>query len=96
MLLWLLDRRLNGLPWREWSVPILGLTVASVVGGFVSYGSLVVCQRLLGADGLLTQLLQLAISGLIGLVVFGAIATQMKLPEVNVFVTRLRQRFLKK
>ncbi|WP_026734910.1 murein biosynthesis integral membrane protein MurJ [Fischerella sp. PCC 9605] len=96
MLLWLLDRRLNGLPWREWSVPILGLTVASVVGGFVSYGSLVVCQRLLGADGLLTQLLQLAISGLIGLVVFGAIATQMKLPEVSVFVNRLRQRFLKR
>ncbi|MCX7596106.1 MAG: murein biosynthesis integral membrane protein MurJ [Fischerella sp.] len=94
MLLWLLDRRLNGLPWREWSVPIFGLTIASVIAGFVSYGCLVVCQGFLKADGLLTQLLQLAISGLIGLVVFGAIATQMKLPEVNIFITRLRQRFL--
>ncbi len=96
MLLWLLDRRLNGLSWREWSVPILGLTVASVVGGFASYGSLVVCQQLLGVNGLLIQLLQLAVCGLVGLGVFGVITAWMKLPEVNIFVFRLRQRFLKR
>ncbi|PMB00430.1 murein biosynthesis integral membrane protein MurJ [Fischerella thermalis CCMEE 5198] len=96
MLLWLLDRRLKGLPWGEWSVAILGLTGASVVGGFASYGSLVICQRFLGVNGLLIQLLQLAVCGLVGLGVFGAIVAAMKLQEVNLFVFRLRQRFLKR
>jgi putative peptidoglycan lipid II flippase len=96
MLLWLLDRKLNGLPWREWSVPIFGLTAGSVVAGLASYGTLFGLQQLLGTKGLIIQLLQLSIAGLIGLVVFAAIASLMKIPEVNTFVVRLRQRFLKK
>ncbi|MEH2072357.1 MAG: murein biosynthesis integral membrane protein MurJ [Nostoc sp.] len=96
MLLWLLDRKLNGLPWREWSVPILGLIVASLVAGVTSYETLVASQQLLGKTGLLILLLQLSISGLVGIAVFAAIASWMKIPEVNNFVARLRQRFLKK
>lgn len=96
MLLWLLDRRLNGLPWREWSLPILGLTAGSVVAGVASYGTLEVLQKFLGTNGLLIQLLQLSIAGLVGIGVFAVIAAWMKLPEVNIFVSRLRQRFLKK
>ena len=96
MLLWLLDRRLNGLPWREWSLPILGLTAGSVVAGAASYGTLEVLQKFLGTNGLLIQLLQLSIAGLVGIGVFAVIAAWMKLPEVNIFVSRLRQRFLKK
>lgn len=96
MLLWLLDRKLNGLPWREWTVPILGLTAGSVVTGIASYLTLVVLQQVLGKEGLLILILQLCISSLVGLVVFGAIASWMKIPEVNSFVIRMRQRFLKK
>jgi putative peptidoglycan lipid II flippase len=96
MLLWLLDRKLNGLPWREWSVPILGLTAGSIVAGGASYATLFGLQLLLGKTGLLIQLLQLCVSGLVGLVVFAAIASFMKIPEVNTFVVRMRQRFWKK
>ncbi|MDM9381396.1 murein biosynthesis integral membrane protein MurJ [Chlorogloeopsis sp. ULAP01] len=96
MLLWLLDRKLNGIPWREWSIPIFGLTGASFVAGFASFFTLGVVQRFLTTDGLLIQLLLLSISGLVGLGVFGAIAAWMKLPEVNIFVTRMRQKFFKK
>ncbi|MBW4631302.1 MAG: murein biosynthesis integral membrane protein MurJ [Iphinoe sp. HA4291-MV1] len=96
MLLWLLDRKLNGLPWQSWSLPILGLTAGSIVAGVASYATLEVSQRLLGRDGLLIQLLQLSIAGLVGISVFGIIAALMKLPEVNIFVSRLRQRFLKR
>ncbi|MBH8564155.1 murein biosynthesis integral membrane protein MurJ [Nostoc sp. CENA67] len=95
MLLWLLDRKLNGLPWREWTVPILGLTAGSIVSGIASYATLVACQQVLGKQGLLILLLQLSISGLVGIVVFGAIASFMKIPEVNTFVDRMRQRFFK-
>ncbi|NJO71224.1 MAG: murein biosynthesis integral membrane protein MurJ, partial [Oscillatoriales cyanobacterium RM1_1_9] len=33
ILLWLLHRRLHGLPWREWSLPFLGLVLGSVIAG---------------------------------------------------------------
>ncbi|WP_413198542.1 murein biosynthesis integral membrane protein MurJ [Nostoc piscinale] len=96
MLLWLLDRKLNGLPWREWSVPIFGLFGGSVVTGFVSYGTLFGLQQLLGTTGLIIQLIELSIAGLVGLVVFGAIASLMNIPEVNSLVIKMRQRFFKK
>ena len=96
MLLWLLDRRLDGLRWRELSLPILGLTAASLVAGGASYGTLEVLQKFLGENGLPIQLLQISIAGLVGIGVFAVIAAWMKLPEVNIFVSRLRQRFLKK
>ena len=96
MLLWLLDHKLNGLPWREWSLPILGLTAGSVGAGVASYGTLVGSQQLLGKTGLLILLLQLCVSGFVGIAVFAAIASWIKIPEVNIFIFRLRQRFLKK
>ncbi len=96
MLLWLLNRKLNGLPWQEWSFPILGLTAGSMVAGVASFATLQVCEQFLGKNGLLIQLLQLSIAGLVGALVFAALAAWMKLPEVNVFVAHLRQRFLKK
>ncbi|GAB1543505.1 murein biosynthesis integral membrane protein MurJ [Scytonema sp. NUACC21] len=96
MLLWLLHRKIHGLPLLKWSLPILGMTVGSVVAGLASYGTLEFSQRLLGKDGLPIQLLQLAIAGLVGIGIFAAIAASLKMPEVNVFVSRLRQRFLKR
>ncbi|MUG95942.1 murein biosynthesis integral membrane protein MurJ [Scytonema sp. UIC 10036] len=94
MLFFLLHRKIHGLPWLEWSLPILGMTVGSVLAGVASYGTLEFSQRLLGKDGLPIQLLQLSVAGLVGLGIFGAIAACLKIPEVNVFVSRLQQRFL--
>ncbi|AUT02034.1 murein biosynthesis integral membrane protein MurJ [Nostoc sp. CENA543] len=96
MLLWILHRRLHGLPLREWSLPILGLIAGSVVAGVTSFGVLVGTQKLLGTQGLMIQILQLCVSGAVGLIVFGVIAYLMKIPEVNSFTVRMRQRFLKR
>lgn len=96
MLLFLLNRRLNGLPLREWSLPFLGLIAASIIGGIASFANLEVCQHFLGKEGLLILLLELSISGVIGIAIFGVIASWIRLPEVNVFVSRLSQRFLRK
>lgn len=96
MLLWLLDRKLNGLPWREWSLPIIGLTGSSVVAGGASYATLVGLQQVLGKTGFLILLLQLCVAGLVGIGVFGVLASWLRIPEVNNFVVRMRQRFLKK
>jgi len=93
MLLYLLDKKLGGLPWREWSLPFLGLASGSSVTGFVALATLRGCQRVLGTEGLLIQLLELSLASFLGLGFFAVFVSQMKLPEVDMFVDRIRGRF---
>ncbi|OCR01421.1 murein biosynthesis integral membrane protein MurJ [Oscillatoriales cyanobacterium USR001] len=93
MLLWLLDRKLNGLPWRNWTLPFFGLTAGSSLTGFVALATLKGCQIVLGTEGLLIQLVQLTVASLAGLVVFVVFIIHMNLPEFDLFVGRLRSRF---
>jgi putative peptidoglycan lipid II flippase len=95
-LLVLLDRKINGLPLWEWPGTIVLLTGASAIAGFVSFGVLRVCEHYLGTRGLLVQLVDLTVSGTVGLGVFALLAMQLKLPEIDIFVDRLRQRFLRR
>ncbi|MBD1878902.1 murein biosynthesis integral membrane protein MurJ [Coleofasciculus sp. FACHB-T130] len=92
-LIWMLNRKLNGLPWQEWSLPILGLTGASFVAGLASWGVSKGFQEVWNANGLLVQLLQLSLAAFVGLIVYAFLAKQLNLPEVDIFVSRIRQRF---
>ncbi|MBD1939365.1 murein biosynthesis integral membrane protein MurJ [Microcoleus sp. FACHB-68] len=96
VLLVLLDRKLHGLSWQEWCGPIFALTGLSVLAGAACWGTLWLSQKALGSEGLLVQLLQLCLAGGVGLAIFGVLAIQLKLPELDIFVSRLRQRFGKK
>jgi len=92
-LLWVLNRKLHGLPWREWSTPFLGLAGSSAIAGLVSWGISWSIQYLWNANSILIQLLQLVVAGSIGLGVFALFAVRLNVPEVEIFVARLRQRF---
>lgn len=94
-LLWLLHRKLHGLPLLKWSLPIASLIVGSMLAGVASYATSEYWEYLFGTEGLLIQILQLIISGTVGLVVFVLFATLLKLPEVDIFLSRLRQKFIK-
>jgi putative peptidoglycan lipid II flippase len=94
-LLWALDRRLNGLPWRSF-MPLFSLAAASVVTGLATWGTSLGFQRLVPTPNMVTSILQVVIAGGVGLVVFSAIASQLKLPEFDLFVSRLRQKLLKR
>ena len=93
MLLYCLDKKLGGLPWGEWGLPFLGLTSGSSLTAFVTLATLQVCQRVLGTEGLVIQLVQLSVASFVGLGVFALFVSQMKLPEVDMFVDRIRGRF---
>lgn len=95
-LLWFLDRKLNGLPWREWTLPILGLTLGSFVSGVISWATLQGLEQVLGTEGLFNQLLQLTVCGIVGLGSFVLFAMQLKLPEVDLFVGRVRQKLMRR
>ena len=96
MLLFLLNRKLNGLPLVQWGLPILGLTAGSLVAGVAGYATSFGIEQVINTENFLIQLLQLAVSGLVGLAIFGVIASMMNLPEVNLFVSRMRQKILKR
>lgn len=96
MLLWFLDRKLHGLPWREWGMPLGALTGGSVIAGVVTWLTNWQLQQIFGTEGLLVQLTQLCIAACVGLCLFGFFATKLKLPEVDMFVARIKQKFGKK
>lgn len=95
MFLWLLHIKLNGLPWREWSLPFLGLTIISLISGFVSWGTLQGLRILTPGDNFGFLLLELLLPGMIGIIVFMILILFLKLPEVDLLVSRIRQRFQK-
>ena len=94
VMLFLLDRRLNGLPWRRFR-PLLGIFVASVVTGGVTWGIGYGWEQFIPVSNTFTLLLQLAFSAGIGLGVFMAIVSQLKLPEFDKFIGQIRQKLFK-
>lgn len=92
-MLWVLNRRLNGLPLRQWGGITVGLALGSAIAGLASWGTLQATEHFWHSDGWLVLLLQLCFAAAIGLGVFALIAAQLKLPEVDLLVDRVRQRF---
>ncbi len=96
-MLYILDRRLNGMPLKSWSITIFGLVIASAIAGGTSWGiyhflsqnfaSMTVVQRFAGELG------GIAIASAVGLLIFGAIAMQMKIPEIQTLTNHIKRRF---
>jgi putative peptidoglycan lipid II flippase len=96
ILLWYLHQRLNGLPWRDISVPMIGLTVSGIAAAVAAWGALLASQFALGNQIILgikefSLIVQLAISGAVGMGVFILIALQLQIPEVDALKTRILQ-----
>jgi putative peptidoglycan lipid II flippase len=94
-LIWFLDRRLGGLPLLSWTLALLGLTAASGVAGLACWSMLQGLQGWLGNQGMILQLVELSIAGLVGLLVFVLLAMQLRLPEVNLFIGNIRSKLLR-
>jgi putative peptidoglycan lipid II flippase len=90
--IWILHRRLNGLPLWEWSKDLIGLGFATVVSGFASYGISQGFERIVGNGNFLLLLIELSISSGVAIILFGLIAMQLKLPELNLLTSRIRQK----
>lgn len=89
-LTYFLNRKLNGLPWQSWGVSIGGLTIASVISGGASYAVLTWLQGLLGTTGIVPLVIELCVAGGAGLLIFGTIAAQLRIPEVKMFSDRIQ------
>ncbi len=95
VMLFLLDRRLNGLPWRGF-LPLLWILLASLVAGGATWGVSSGWQQLIPNSNKLTLIIQLVLSGGIGFGLFVAIVSQLKLPEFDKFSQKIRQKLFRK
>jgi putative peptidoglycan lipid II flippase len=94
-LTYFLNQRLNGVGWQGWVLPIVGLTGASFAGGSVSWWVANQIGNQFATANFLTFAAQLAIAGSSGLLVFLIIATQLRIPEVKLFIDGIVKRFKK-
>ena len=94
-MLFLLDRRLNGLPWRGF-LPLVSIFIASAIAGAVTWSVSYGWQQFIPESNKITLIVQLALSGGLGFGVFVAIVSQLKLPEFDKFSKQIRQKLFKK
>jgi putative peptidoglycan lipid II flippase len=92
MFLWILNKRLNGLPLSEWGFSLLGLTIISAIAGIASWGVSWLWEQYIGSSNLGLQLLQLSLGVVVALGIFGVLAMQLKLPEVDILADRIKKK----
>lgn len=89
-MLWILNRRLNGLSLSTWIKPLVGLTVASVIAGLAAWGVWHVTDLQWGSQGIGLLLVNASLATTIGIVIYGAIAMKLNIPEVESFAARIK------
>ncbi|WP_107666767.1 murein biosynthesis integral membrane protein MurJ [Cyanothece sp. BG0011] len=91
----ILNRRLGGLPLIEWGKALLGLTGISFIAGVASWGVSWGWQQFYTGNNLILQLLQLLLSVMVAFAIFLILSIQLKLPEVNLLLSRIKGKFKK-
>jgi putative peptidoglycan lipid II flippase len=89
----ILNKRLHGLPWADLGFPLFGVFGASSIAGCATWAISYGWQQVIPFSNFLTLALQLIIVGGLGLGIFGLISTQLDVPEIDILVSRLRQKF---
>jgi putative peptidoglycan lipid II flippase len=88
LLLIVLHRRLEGLPWREWSWPILQILALSLGVGIVSWATWQGSTHFWPQDNWLLQIAHLSLAAGLGAGVFVLLARRTHLPEVQLLSDR--------
>lgn len=88
----ILHRRLGGFPLLQWSKGISGLFFATVVAGLASYGISQIFENTIGNGDLLLLFIELSIASGIAIIIFGAIASQLHISELDMLTSRIRQK----
>jgi putative peptidoglycan lipid II flippase len=66
------------------------------VAGLASYGISQVMERVIGNDNLLLLFIELSVASAAAIIIFSLIAMQLKLPESNMLLGKIKQKFRKR
>ncbi|MFM6408460.1 MAG: lipid II flippase MurJ, partial [Microcystis sp.] len=75
---------------------LLGLTVITLLSGVGSWGASWGGEQVFGAGNIFLQELQLGLASTVAVGLFLLGAMLLKLPELDLLISRVRQKFLKK
>ena len=92
IMIFILNKRLNGFALKEWLLIFSGLIVATILSGYGCYFSHNLVVSFWGAENLLLQLINLSISSAIALMIFALITIQLKLPELNILFSKIKSK----
>ncbi|NEP55351.1 MAG: lipid II flippase MurJ, partial [Moorea sp. SIO3C2] len=95
-LLVLLARKINGLPWLEWTKPLVLVFLSSLLSGVAAWGSRWCLEAWLGTDGFLTNLIVLCGAGAISLGVFAIAALSSGIPEAQTLLNQIKAKVLRR
>ncbi|ERN41126.1 integral membrane protein MviN [Rubidibacter lacunae KORDI 51-2] len=89
MLLWILHRRLGGLPLLDWNGTIAALCGCSAIAAGASWGASQLWERVLGSEQWWLQALELGVCAGLAIALFGILVLQLRLPEMQILTARL-------
>jgi putative peptidoglycan lipid II flippase len=92
-MVYLLDRKLQGIPWFSWGQSIFVLSLLSGGAGLAAWGVRLGMESIWGIEGFVNRSFQLAIAGTIGLAVFSLGTVLLRIPEATLLVNRIKSRF---
>ena len=91
----ILNRRLGGLPLARWTWLLLQLIAITAISALLGGGFNLMWQNILPEQNFILRILELSISSLICLITFIILAIPLKLPELDIIVSRIRQKIFK-
>ncbi len=94
--LWILNRRLEGLPIAQWSAIIFKLFAITFISTLVGWGFDHAWREIFTSHNHLLRLLELILGVVIVLACFAGLAWQLKLPELEIVVSKFQQKLLKR
>jgi putative peptidoglycan lipid II flippase len=92
VMLWVLNRKLNGLPLLEWGKILSFLMGGTVLAGFGSWGTSQLWANWLGYNNLFLETGQILVASAVALTLFFIVASWLKLPELTILMTRIRKK----
>lgn len=92
ILLYILQRRLQGLPLLAWGGLLAGLSGGAAIAGLGAWGTAWAWERWLGSASFLFLCLQLILASGVAIALFGGLALLLRLPELDLLVGRVRQK----
>ncbi len=94
--LWILHRRLGGLPLIQWGLTLLALSGITFISGLCSWGVNNFWYGFFPHENFILRLLQLVVSSTVALSIFFSLCLFLKLPELDILIGRLKQKLLRK
>ena len=76
---------------KDFFLPIFSLTGASTIAGLTAWVTSWGIEIIWKAEGLIFDLVQLSVSGIIGLIVFSLILMILRINEVDLLLAKLRK-----